>query len=74
MVALDHARGGAAMKRPIERTLLLLLTLAALAASSCGAYGGEVRVGYGYTGGNYYDDVFYTPPIDRGAGFYGYPY
>ena len=45
----------------------------ALASTSCGAYQGEMYVGYGYTGGNYYDDVFYTPPYQRG-GFYGYPY
>lgn len=61
------------MKRWIERVFLLTLAVACLAAASCGTYGGEVQVGYGYTAGNYYDDVFYTPPIDR-AGFYGYPY
>ena len=62
------------MRRSLERALLFCIALSCLATLSCGAYGGEVRVGYGYTGGNYYDDVFYTPPIDRGAGFYGYPY
>jgi hypothetical protein len=61
------------MKKVLERTLLLALGLACFSLASCGVYGGEVYVGYGYTGGNYYDDVFYTPPIDR-AGFYGYPY
>ena len=40
------------------------MPLACLASASCGAYYGETYVGYGYTGGNYYDDVFYTPPID----------
>lgn len=62
------------MKRRIERALFVLAVLSCLTATSCGSYGGEYRVGYGYTGGNYYDDVFYTPPIDRGIGFYGYPY
>lgn len=62
------------MKRFLERAILVFVAISCLASASCGAYGGEVRVGYGYTGGNYYDDVFYTPPIDRGAGFYGYPY
>ena len=62
------------MNRRIERALLLIVFLFCFAAASCGAYSGEYQVGYGYTGGNYYDDVFYTPPIDRGAGFYGYPY
>jgi hypothetical protein len=43
-----------------------------LAAASC--FGsGEAYLGYGYTH-SYYDDVFYTPPIDRyGYGFYGHP-
>jgi len=32
----------------------------------------QMKVG-AHAGGNYYNDVFYTPPMDRG-GFYGYPY
>jgi hypothetical protein len=74
MVAIDGPSGGVEMKRQFERLLLTIVALSCIAAASCGAYGGEYQVGYGYTGGNYYDDVFYTPPIDRGAGFYGYPY
>ena len=61
------------MKKVVERALLLALALACVASTSCGAYYGETYVGYGYSGGNYYNDVFYTPPIDR-AEFYGYPY
>jgi len=45
-----------------------------LAAASCYVSGGTY-VGYGYSSG-YYDDVFYSAPIDRygyGGGFYGRP-
>ena len=61
------------MKKAIERALLVAVALASLVSASCGVYQGEMYVGYGYTGGNYYEDVFYTPPYER-AGFYGYPY
>ena len=61
------------MTKAFERAMRIAIAIAALASMSCGAYQGEVYVGYGYTGGNYYDDVFYTPPHERG-GFYGYPY
>lgn len=58
------------MRRAMKR--LGLVALLGLAVASC--FGsGEMYVGYGYTH-NYYDDVFYTPPIDRyGYGFYGHP-
>jgi hypothetical protein len=57
--------------RRATKMLVLLATLGLAAASCFGA--GEVYVGYGYTH-SYYDDVFYTPPMDRyGYGFYGHP-
>jgi hypothetical protein len=59
------------MMRLIERLVLLTVALFCLAAASCYA-SGEYTVGYGYTHG-YYDDVFYTAPIDRYGGFYGHP-
>jgi hypothetical protein len=51
---------------------LVLLAMLGFAATSCfGA--GEVYVGYGYNH-SYYDDIFYTSPMDRyGYGFYGHP-
>lgn len=59
------------MSRLLPKILLGLFALLCTAASSCYVSGGYV--GYGYTA-NYYDDVFYTPPIDRyGYGFYGHP-
>ena len=59
------------MKRFTERLVLLAVVVFCLAASSCYASGGYV--GYGYSH-NYYDDVFYSVPIDRyGYGFYGHP-
>ena len=59
------------MKRFTERLVLLAVMAFCLAASSCYASGGYV--GYGYSH-NYYDDVFYSAPIDRyGYGFYGHP-
>jgi hypothetical protein len=61
------------MRRTIERILLLTLVVFCLAASSCYVSGGYVGYGYGY-GNNYYDDVFYSAPMDRyGYGFYGHP-
>lgn len=59
------------MKRLIERLLLLTVAVFCAAASSCHVSGGTY-VGYGYTH-NYYDDVFYTAPVDRYGGFYGHP-
>ena len=59
------------MRRTIERLVLLTVLVFGVAASSCYVSGGYV--GYGYTH-DYYDDVFYSAPIDRyGAGFYGHP-
>jgi len=64
------------MKRLTERLVLAAVLVFCLAAASCYASGGYV--GYGY-GGGYYDDPFYTPPIDRYGygygygGFYGHP-
>jgi len=58
------------MKRIIERLVLLTMAVFCLAASSCYASGGYV--GYGYTD-NYYDQVFYTAPVNRYGGFYGHP-
>ena len=59
------------MKRFIERLVLLTVLVFGVGASSCYASGGYA--GYGYTQG-YYDQVFYSAPIDRyGAGFYGRP-
>jgi hypothetical protein len=59
------------MRRTIERILLLTMAVFCLAASSCYASGGYV--GYGYSP-NYYDNVFYSAPMDRyGYGFYGHP-
>lgn len=59
------------MKRLLERLLLATVLILGLSASSCYVSGGYV--GYGYTQG-YYDDVFYSAPIDRyGYGFYGHP-
>jgi len=59
------------MKRFAERLVLLAVVVFCLAASSCYASGGYV--GYGYSR-NYYDDVFYSAPIDRYVyGFYGHP-
>ena len=59
------------MKRVIERLVLLTMVVFCFAASSCYASGGYV--GYGYTH-SYYDDVFYSAPINRyGGGFYGHP-
>jgi hypothetical protein len=64
-------RGGEPMRRIIERLLLLTVAVFCLAVSSCYVSGGYV--GYGYSP-NYYDDVFYSAPIDRyGYGFYGHP-
>ncbi|MBW1906498.1 MAG: hypothetical protein JRD92_12350 [Deltaproteobacteria bacterium] len=60
------------MKRFTERLLLLAVLVLYLAASGCYASGGYAGYGYGYN--NYYDDAFYSPPIDRyGYGFYGHP-
>ena len=59
------------MRRGVHRRLLLMLALLFVGVSSCVA-GGGAYVGYGYTG-DYYGDVFYTPPIDRYGGFYGHP-
>lgn len=59
------------MRRWLPRVLLLVAAWLCTAASSCYVSGGTV--GYGYTP-DYYNEVFYTPPIDRyGYGFYGHP-
>ncbi|MGB8224869.1 MAG: hypothetical protein WCF10_19930 [Polyangiales bacterium] len=70
------------MRRIANRLLLLSVAAFCLGASDCytGTY---VGYGYGYGPGygpaygpGYYNDVFYTPPIDRygyGYGFYGRP-
>jgi len=62
------------MKPIIERLVLLTVAVFCLAAASCYVSGGTY-VGYGYSSG-YYDNVFYSAPIDRygyGGGFYGRP-
>ena len=62
------------MRRTIERLVLLTVVVFGLAASSCYVSGGGYA-GYGYSP-NYYDDVFYSAPVDRdgyGRGFYGHP-
>ena len=58
------------MKRWLMRALLLVGAIHLLGTASCGA---NYTVGYGYTG-DPYGEVFYRSPMDRAAGFYGYPY
>ena len=61
------------MKRLTERLVLVAVMICFLAAAAgCYASGGYAGYGYGYN--NYYDDPFYSAPIDRyGYGFYGHP-
>jgi len=59
------------MKRWMMRALLVGVISCVLGTSSCTS---NYTVGYGYTGGDPYGDVFYSQPMDRyGYGFYGHP-
>jgi hypothetical protein len=60
-----------AMRRLLARLIVVCFALLCTAASSCYVSGGYVGYGYAHS---YYDDVFYTAPIDRYSyGFYGHP-
>lgn len=60
------------MRFRIERLVLATVMVFCLGVSIC-YVSTSTYVGYGYTH-DYYDDVFYTSPIDRyGYGFYGHP-
>lgn len=60
------------MRGGVARLVLATIVVFCLGASRC-YVSTSTYVGYGYTH-SYYDDVFYTPLIDRyGYGFYGHP-